>query len=129
MSFGLLLKGVAQFHMTDSGSMVVDSKGSLANQVEAGRVDFHLRGLLFSRTWGRETFFGGLSMERFEGIEGSTALLAKYGFGLLAKHPKPTGLPRTSALDNTEFTLFSLDKYAASSYYHFAGVFDFRFDR
>jgi hypothetical protein len=82
---------------------------------------------LFPREWGRETFFASLPRERFEGNGGTTALTAKYEFGV-SKYPKVSGLLGASTVDNPNIAMFSLNKYGLPSYFHFAGAVDYSFD-
>ncbi|MCH6200349.1 hypothetical protein MMU07_12225 [Aquiflexum sp. LQ15W] len=80
---------------------------------------------LFPREWGRENFYASMSRERYEGSGDMDALVFKYSYdtpfkGLNAQ--LGAGKVNHGGLDS-----FKTNKYGIPSYYHFTGLFDYRF--
>ncbi len=80
---------------------------------------------LFPREWGRENFFASLGRERYEGSGDMQAYVLKYDLvtpveGLFTQ--LGAGLVNHSEVDN-----FRSNKYGIPSYYHFAGLAEYKF--
>jgi hypothetical protein len=80
---------------------------------------------LFPREWGRERFFASIPRERYEGAGGVNSLT------LSMKHYfKPDQLYAELFIGTTyhqDLDNIKLNKYGVPSYYHFAGIVDYKF--
>lgn len=79
---------------------------------------------LFPREWGREQFYISLPRERVEGNGGVNSLVLRHEYLFEKPNIKTVfggGYSNTSSLNN-----YFLNKYGMPSYYHLAGIIDYR---
>lgn len=101
--------------------------------VQRGRHDVSLNYLhisdngrfLFPREWGRERFFASIPRERFEGAGGVNAITLKYKY--VFKNETMYAEFGASSVTHQSLDDTRLNKYGVPSYYHFTGLFDYKF--
>jgi len=101
--------------------------------VQRGRHEVSLNNLhisdngrfLFPREWGRERFFASIPRERFEGAGGVNAFTLKYKY--VFKNENMYAELGASSVTHQSLDNIRLNKYGVPSYYHFNGLFDYKF--
>lgn len=80
---------------------------------------------LFPREWGRERFFASIPRERYEGAGGVNAFSASVKHFFIVDQFYAEFLAGTTYHQDLEN--IKLNKYGVPSYYHFAGIVDYKF--
>lgn len=80
---------------------------------------------LFPREWGRERFFASIPRERFEGAGGVNAFTLKYKY--IFKKENMYAEFGASSVSHQPLDNIRLNKYGVPDYYHFTGIFDYKF--